>query len=76
MSPFRPPHITWEGFVVLAIVSLEGILRPMSHVASRPMNYVVLMCNTSSAVTCVASQCVLRGLVLQCAQCTHTVHAH
>ena len=40
------------GFVVLAIVSLGGNLRTVSHVASRPTNYVVLMCNTSSTITC------------------------
>ena len=44
------------AFAVLAIVSSEGTLRNAFPVASRPMNYVVLLLyNTSSTATCVCA---------------------
>ena len=47
------------AFAVLAIVSLEGTLRNVFPVASRPMNYVVLlMYNTSSTATCACAKSV------------------
>ena len=66
------------GFVVLAIVSLGDNLRSVScgkHThdlcgASVQHKFHYYMC------MCLANQCPLTGLVLQCAQCTCTVHAH
>ena len=50
-SPLVLPVPT--AFAVLAVVSFEGTLRNVFPVASRPMNYLVLlMYNTSSTASC------------------------